>query len=230
MGFAVVIAGASGSGKTSVAKGLIANHPDLYSLSRSATSRPVREDDEGKNEYIFSSREEFISKIDSGDVVEYTEYSGNLYGTPRSELERIIEEGKNPVLVLDMNGVKSFKAADLAFPVYTFYVYEHINVIEQRLYDRDLKDNPTLEAFLSFQKRKNVNIEDYLKASEYSGCIDAYIRNSDLDSCISALEYCLEIFEGCEISKDKPEGIAVSEEEKQNLASELENQARMKLG
>ena len=106
-----------------VSKGLIARHADLYSLSRSATSRPVREDDIGKDEYIFCTKEEFIEKINSGDMVESTVYGENMYGTPRSELDRILTEGKLPVLVLDLNGVKAFREADLPYPVYIFYVY-----------------------------------------------------------------------------------------------------------
>ena len=230
MNFAIVIAGASGGGKTSVAKRLISNNSELYSLSRSATSRPMREDDKGKNEYLFCSKEEFLYKIDCGDMVEYTEYGGNHYGTPKSELERIISEGKNPVLVLDMNGVRAFKSAKLDFPVYTFYVYEHINVIEQRLYDRDLKENPTVETFLSFQKRKNANIADYINAPEYSESIDAYIKNSELDSCVAGLEYCLGFFTGNSRNKDKPEGVAITGEEKARLAAELCEQGRSKLG
>ena len=229
MNFAIVIAGASGSGKTSVAKALIAKAPALYSLSRSATSRPVRESDIGKDEYLFCTREEFLAKIDSGDMVEFTEYSGNLYGTPASELERIINDGKNPVLVLDMNGVRAFKSAKLDFPVYTVYVWEHINVIEQRLYDRDLKENPTVEAFLSFQKRKNANIEDYIKAPEYSESLDAYVKNSRLEECVNGLEYCLEILSGSAESGNHPDSVALTDEEKLQLSSELSEQGRAKL-
>ena len=229
MAFAVVIAGASGSGKTSVAKGVISKHPELYSLSRSATSRQSREDDVGKNEYLFCTEAEFLSKIESGDMVEYTNYGGNYYGTPKSELEEIISGGKNPVLVLDMNGVQAFKTAKLPFPVYTFYVYEDINVIEQRLYDRDLKNAPTIDAFLSFTKRKNTNIEDYIKAPEYSLFIDAYVKNSDLDSCISDLEYALSSFLGETLSEEKPSTLAITDDEKKLLAENLRGQALVKL-
>lgn len=229
MGCAIVIAGASGSGKTSVAKGLIKRAPELYSLSRSATSRPMRDDDKGKNEYLFCSKEQFLSMIAEGDMIESTEYGGNYYGTPSSEFERIISEGKNAVLVLDMNGVQSFKSASLPFPVYTFYVYEHINEIERRLYERDLKVGGSLDALLSFCKRKEANIRDYLKAAEYSVYIDAYILNSDLDACIDSLEYCLRLFEGDSGEGNRPSGIALAPEEKRALVKELSRQAEAKL-
>ena len=227
--YAVIIAGASGSGKTSVAKSLIARHPERYSLSRSATSRPEREDDAGKNEYIFCTREEFTAKINSGDMLESTVYGENMYGTPRSELDRIMSEGKLPVLVLDLNGVRSFREADLPYPVYVFYVYENINVIEQRLYDRDLKNTQTLEALLSFQRRKQANISDYLNAPEYVELFDAYIRNGSLESCALALEECIGAFtSGAEAVG--AENAAVTYEERLAVANELCSQAREKLG
>lgn len=228
MGYAVVIAGASGSGKSTVANMLVSAYPHKYSLSRSATTRPKREDDFGKDEYIFCSKEQFLAKIEAGDMIESTEYSGNMYGTPKSELERIINEGRCPVLVLDINGVKAFYKSEIPYRVYIFYLYEHINVIEQRLYDRYLKNNKSLNAFLSFQKRKQANIMDYMAASDYIGLFDAYIENSELDKCLCSLEYCLRKFEG-EVSSDMPKGVAISTEEKKSLAESLSEQARVKV-
>lgn len=224
---AIIISGISGSGKSSVAYKLIEKHPDLYSLSRSATSRARRENDKGKDEYLFMSREEFQTLIENKDMVESTEYSGNLYGTPKSELERIIFEGKCPVLVLEFNGVKSFKTANLPFPVFSFYVYENINVIEQRLYDRDLKNNPTEENLVTFRKRKQDNINDYLDAPMRVGYYDAYIKNSSLDACVSAIEYCLAALSGRERG-DAPFEAALAETEKKAVADSLANQAREK--
>ena len=224
---AIIISGISGSGKSTVATKLIEKRPEGYSLSRSATSRARRAADEGKDEYLFISREEFLSRINSGDMAEHTEYSGNLYSTPKSELERIVSEGKCPVLVLDFNGVKSLKATDLPFPVYAFYVYEHINVIEQRLYDRDLRVNPSVDALLTFQKRKQANICDYLDAPARVGLYDAYIENSSLDSCVSAVEYCLSALSGS-VGGDAPAGVALSAADKAAVADSLAAQAAEK--
>ncbi len=228
MGYAIVIAGASGSGKTSLANLLIASRPDKYSLSRSATSRPKRADDVGKDEYIFTDRADFLARVELGDMLEHTEYGGNFYGTPKSELERILAEGRCPVLVLDMNGVRAFSEAKLPYPVYIFYLYEDINVVEQRLYDRDLKDNQSLEAFLAFQKRKQANIADYLAAPEYARYISAYIPNETLDTCAEALGKCIMLFEG-EKNTVVPSGVAVTAEEKTVLAARLADSARAKL-
>ena len=94
MSCAIVIAGASGVGKTTVAN-LILEKCD-FSLVRSATTRPPREDG-NYDEYLYLTREEFLSRVENGEMLEFTEYGDRLYGTPKSEIERIVSEGKIPL-------------------------------------------------------------------------------------------------------------------------------------
>ena len=90
--YAVIIAGPSGVGKTTVADALIERLGNLE-MSRSATTRAKRGDGRD-DEYIYLTVDEFKSAIAAGDMAEHAEYGGNLYGTRKSELARIHKEGK----------------------------------------------------------------------------------------------------------------------------------------
>ena len=104
----LVIAGPSAVGKTTVMNEILRQNAG-FEYIRSATTRAPR-GDVFDLEYIYLSKEEFLERIENGGVLEYTEYGGNFYGTPKSEIERIFSVGKTPVLILDLNGVKSLKS------------------------------------------------------------------------------------------------------------------------
>ncbi|MBQ7333510.1 MAG: guanylate kinase, partial [Clostridia bacterium] len=101
----VILAGASGVGKTSVAAEILSRN-DEYRLIRSATTRAPRGDSHD-GEYIYVSEEEFKELIFRGELLEYMNYGGNFYGTPVSEINLAFSLGKTPLLILDIEGVKS---------------------------------------------------------------------------------------------------------------------------
>ena len=146
----LIIAGASAVGKTVVASRLMELDPS-FRLIRSATTRLPRGDGHD-SEYLYYSREEFLSAVKKGEMLEYMEYSGELYGTPRAELVRVSGEGYTPLLILDLNGVESLNNAEGVEPM-SVYIYDDINKIEQRLYDRYLNP-PSAKGLSSFVARK----------------------------------------------------------------------------
>ena len=170
-----VIAGASGVGKTTVANIILEN--ERFSLVRSATTRKPRADG-NLSEYIYLNRVEFLEAVKNGDMLEYTEYGENLYGTPKSELCRIFSEGKTPLLIVDMAGVRTFMNGCAEFSPEIFYIYEALDVIEKRLYERDLAE-PTVDGFTSFIRRKNANIRDYIALPKIASGFAAFIKNDD---------------------------------------------------
>lgn len=185
--FAIIIAGASGAGKTTVADRLILEL-GIFDVSRSATTRSMRADAR-KDEYIYLSESEFSRMIENGEILEHTVYDGNMYGTPRSELDRIVGAGKVPLLILDMNGVASLKGAILDYPVYSIYLYAPLKTLEKRLYERYSSDGVmSVDGLLAFQRRKTANIEDYLSISEDAGRVDFFLENTDIDACIDELK------------------------------------------
>ena len=172
---ALVIAGASCSGKTTVANALLERYPNLE-LSRSVTTRAPRGDG-NDGEYIYLDREGFEREVSEGNILEYTEYSGELYGTPHSELCRISEGGRIPVLILDLNGVASLKASDKVNAC-AIYIYDDIDVIDKRLYERYL-GTPSLDGFKKYVSRKERNNQDFLSVGEFSSNFYAFLKNSD---------------------------------------------------
>ena len=171
----LIIAGPSAIGKTTVAYALMERDP-RYEFVRSVTTRPSR-GDAYDAEYIYISVDEFRELIANGGVLEHTEYAGNFYGTPRSEVKRILAEGKIPLLVLDINGVESIERTKGELNPCGVYVYDTLNVAEQRLYDRFVGDKPTPEGLSKFVGRKEKNIQDFLAMPEHCGAFFAFIHN-----------------------------------------------------
>ena len=102
-GVVIVISGPSGCGKGCVVERLMEICPTI-GLSVSATSRPPRPGEaEGVN-YFYKTKEEFEALIENGEVLEYTVYNGNYYGTLKSEVRRILGEGKDVVLEIEVDG------------------------------------------------------------------------------------------------------------------------------
>ncbi|MBE6710616.1 MAG: guanylate kinase [Clostridia bacterium] len=102
-GIVIVISGPSGSGKGTVVKELRGICPTMQ-VSVSATTRLPREGETNGVEYYFKTREEFEGLIERGEVLEYTQYNGNYYGTLKSEAERIISAGDDLILEIEVDG------------------------------------------------------------------------------------------------------------------------------
>ena len=171
----LIIAGPSAGGKTTVAEELIAKDP-RFSLVRSVTTRQPRGD--GRDgEYFYLTREEFLAELSRGQILESMEYSSELYGTPRSELERILSEGRIPLLILDLNGVVSL-TDNPEYSSCAVYVYVDLNTAESRLYSRYLGDNPTAKGLASFVSRKEQNIRDFMKLPSLDSRFYAFVENS----------------------------------------------------
>ncbi|HTU88278.1 MAG TPA: guanylate kinase [Solirubrobacteraceae bacterium] len=105
-----VITGPSGVGKGTLIRGLLARVPGLE-LSVSATTRRARPGEQDGVDYHFLTPEQFDARVAAGDFVEHAEYSGNRYGTLRSELERRLEQGAGVVLEIEVQGARQVRAA-----------------------------------------------------------------------------------------------------------------------
>lgn len=105
-----VISGPAGSGKGTVMN-LLTQKSDNYALSVSLTSRPMLKGEKEGVNYYYVTREQFEEKIASGEVLEYTEYCGNYYGTPKAPAEKVIESGKHLLLEIEVDGAMQIKRA-----------------------------------------------------------------------------------------------------------------------
>ncbi|MCF0209168.1 MAG: guanylate kinase [Bacteroidaceae bacterium] len=112
-GKVIIFSAPSGSGKSTIINWLMQEHPELnLQFSISCTSRPPRGQEQNGVEYFFITPEEFRSKIEADEFLEYEEvYTNRFYGTLKSQVEKQLLKGENVVLDIDVNGgmrVKEF--------------------------------------------------------------------------------------------------------------------------
>ncbi len=106
-GLLIVVSGPAGSGKGTVNAHLLNSGEFVYSVS--ATTRAPRPGEVDGINYHFITKDEFKSRIERGDMLEYTEYCGNFYGTPKKEAEDVLASGKNLILEIEVEGAQNIK-------------------------------------------------------------------------------------------------------------------------
>ena len=170
--FPIILSAPSGGGKTTIAKRLLAARPDIgYSVS--ATTRAPRDGELHERDYYFLTREEFERRRAAHEFAEWAEVHGNLYGTLRQEVERVLAEGKHVLMDIDVQGARQFHKA---FPdsVLIFVLPPSAEVLLQRLKGRSSEDPATLALRLR-------NARDEIKAiAQYQ----YVVVNDDLDKAI----------------------------------------------
>ena len=108
--FLLVLSAPSGGGKSSIARNLLQGRDDLgYSVS--ATTRPIREGEREGADYHFLTRDEFLRRREAGEFLESATYGGHLYGTLRSEIDRIFAAGRHAVLDIEIEGARQIRAS-----------------------------------------------------------------------------------------------------------------------
>jgi guanylate kinase len=108
--FLLVLSAPSGGGKSSIARHLLQGRDDLgYSVS--ATTRPMREGEREGVDYHFLTRAEFLRRREAGEFLESATYGGHLYGTLRSEIDRIFAAGRHAVLDIEIEGARQIRAS-----------------------------------------------------------------------------------------------------------------------
>lgn len=104
-----MVSGFSGAGKGTIMKELLKRHPDTYALSISATTRNPRPGETDGVEYFFRTREEFEQMIAEDALIEYAQYVGNYYGTPKAYVEEQLLAGRNVILEIEIQGALKVK-------------------------------------------------------------------------------------------------------------------------
>ena len=171
--FLFIISAPSGTGKTTLCRYLLGKHKNLV-LSISATTRNPRLKETHGVDYFFLSKNEFEQKIDSNDFLEYAKVFDNYYGTPKSFVERQLNNEKNVLFDIDFQGMRKIKSQQQFNIVTLFLVPPSIEVLRQRLIGRGDGEEQVEKRVAGFKN-------DAEKANEY----DFVIVNDDLNkACI----------------------------------------------
>jgi guanylate kinase len=141
-----VITGPSGVGKGTLISKLLERVPDLV-LSVSATTRPPREGEVEGRDYHFLTPDEFEARMDADDFLEFATYSGNRYGTLRSEVERCLASGRSVVLEIEVQGAQQVRAAEPG-SVQIFIAPPRPEDLRQRLEGRGTDSEAAIDARL----------------------------------------------------------------------------------
>ena len=172
-GLLVVLSAPSGTGKTTVAERLVAVCPGLE-RSRSYTSRPPRAGERDGVDYNFLSRQEFEAMVGRGDLLEWADVFGSLYGTGRRDVETRREAGADVLLVIDVQGARQVRTA-VTSAVSVFVLPPSFDSLESRLRRRSQDGEPAIARRLETARSEVAAVGEY----------DYVIVNDDLSRCVT---------------------------------------------
>ncbi len=167
-----MISGFSGAGKGTVVKKLLEKSDD-YCLSVSMTTRAPRPGEVDGKDYFFVTREKFEQTIEENGLIEHAQFVGNYYGTPRAYVEQKLNEGKNVILEIEIQGAMNIKKI---YPesVLLFITPPTAEELERRLKGRGTETEEVIAGRLSRASEESAGINEY----------DFIVVNDDLDKCV----------------------------------------------
>jgi len=174
-GVLVIISGPSGAGKSTVCRKLL-ERDSKFELSVSATTRPARKGERDGKDYSFLTREEFQRMIREGAFAEYAEYSGNFYGTPRANVDRVLAEGGVLLMDIDTQGMDQV-VQQYPQAVTIFLEPPDFDELMQRLAGRNT-DSPD-------ERRRRLEIAE--REMQTRGRFKYVVTNDDLDATVERI-------------------------------------------
>ena len=179
-GILIVISGFSGAGKGTLVKALIKKYHN-YALSVSMTTRKPREGERDGVEYFFTDTEGFEETIRQGGLIEYAQYCGNYYGTPKDYVERQLQAGNNVILEIEIQGALKIKEK---FPesLLIFVTPPGAQDLKRRLVSRGTESEEVIAKRLARASEESEGIEAY----------DYIVVNDDLGTCVEVVHQLVE--------------------------------------
>lgn len=180
----LVLSAPSGAGKTTIARRLLARHPS-WRFAISATTRQRRPNEVDGKDYFFLDREEFQQRIADGDLIEWEEIFGNLYGTLRSQIARQLQESEvdsRMIFDVDVKGALSIRAA---FPDESFLVFiapPSLQELERRLRNRQTESTEVQQTRINRARMEMAMQEQF----------DAVVVNDILEQAVQQIEALLQ--------------------------------------
>lgn len=174
-GILVVVSGFSGAGKGTLMKKLVSSY-DSYALSVSMTTRSPRQGETQGKDYFFVTKEEFEDRIAGGGLVEYACYCGNYYGTPQEYVDKMLQQGKDVILEIEIQGALEIKQK---FPtaLLLFVMPPSVKELKRRLFERGTETEEVIHQRLARAEEESTDIESY----------DYIVINDILETCVEEL-------------------------------------------
>ncbi|OUL22425.1 guanylate kinase [Nostoc sp. 106C] len=172
----IVLTGPSGVGKGTLLRALLQRHPELY-YSVSMTTRSPRPGEINGNNYYFVSRSKFEQLVAQGEFLEWAEFAGNYYGTPREAVLNQVGSGKLVVLEIELEGARQIRTS---FPSAhsIFILPPSFNELEKRIRGRAQDSEEAIA-------RRLRRAQEEVKAADE---FDVQIVNDDFETALQALE------------------------------------------
>jgi guanylate kinase len=174
-GILFIVSAPSGAGKTTLVERLVEQVPNLR-MSCSYTSRPARQGETSGVDYNFVTRERFESMIGGGELLEWAEVFGNLYGTSAVDTEKALAAGEDVVLVIDVQGARKVRQQHIETSS-TFVMPPSFQVLEQRLRGRSKDSDEVIRRRLEVARHEVAAFEEY----------DHIVINDELTSAVDRL-------------------------------------------
>ncbi len=171
-----VITGPSGVGKGTLVARMLDRHPEIW-LSVSATTRAPRAGEVEGQSYFFKSKEAFAALVDGGGLLEWAEFAGHCYGTPREPVSDRLSLGLPVLLEIELEGARQVRRS-LPDAFQIFLAPPNFEVLEQRIRGRGTESEEAI------QKRLRTAEQELLAQGEF----DAVVVNDVLDNALCSLE------------------------------------------
>lgn len=172
-GLLIVVSGPSGAGKTSICKELLQRLPSAV-WSVSVTTRPPRPGEKNGESYTFLSLDEFMRRREAGDLLEFAEYVGHHYGTPRSPVEAALSAGRDVVMEIDVQGCMQV-ARKMPASVRIFVMPPNMESLRARLEGRKTEAEEQL-------RKRLAEADGEIAVARDSGCYDYFVVNDILET------------------------------------------------
>ena len=172
----VVLSAPSGGGKTTIAKAVRDRFSDEFGFSVSATTRKTSAGEHEGIDYYFWSPDQFLKGVAEGRFLEHAEYAGELYGTLRADVERILKSGRHVLLDIEVDGAAQVRLLEPG-AVTIFILPSDPRVLIQRLVQRGS------ETLQEIRRRLDRAIYELGHATSFN----RWIRNDDLEEAIRAV-------------------------------------------